>query len=158
MGFDFGRSPLSCSESIVLNNDIDARVELSDSPLRRLLWVSRHHRLHPGLVLVGIVHLDPRFVLDLRWPAVDTRAEKIHVRDETVILPRTVSTLLEWHAARQRMDRIKSLGWSGTDHVLVDQRGEQFDSTRADTAMEFFCSQVGLPVVPFTSLRHPCLR
>ena len=141
----------------MFNSDIAARGALHDSPLRRLLRVSRSHRLHPGLVLVGVLRLDPQFVLDLRWPAVDTSAGWIQQGEELVSLPSAVSQLLEWHAARQRLDRTRSLRWSGTDHVLVDQGGWQYDLESADAAMGFFCAQIGLPAIPFATLRHPCL-
>ena len=141
----------------MFNSDIAARGELHDPPLRRLLRVSRTHRLHPGLVLVGVLRLDPQFVLDLRWPAVDTSAGWIQQGEELVGLPSAVSQLLEWHAARQRLDRTRSLIWSGTDHVLVDQGGWQYDLESADAAMGLFCAQIGLPAIPFATLRHPCL-
>lgn len=141
----------------MFNSDIAARGELHDPPLRRLLRVSRTHRLHPGLVLVGVLRLDPQFVLDLRWPAVDTSAGWIQQGEELVSLPSAVSQLLEWHAARQRLDRTRSLIWSGTDHVLVDQGGWQYDLESADAAMGLFCAQIGLPAIPFATLRHPCL-
>ncbi len=141
----------------MFNSDIAARGELHDSPLRRLLRVSLTHRLHPGLVLVGVLRLDPQFVLDLRWPAVDTSAGWIQQGEELVSLPSAVSQLLEWHAARQRLDRTRSLSWSDTDHVLVDQGGWQYDLESADAAMGLFCAQIGLPAIPFATLRHPCL-
>ena len=142
----------------MVSSDMTAHGELHDSPLRQLLRVSRTHRLHPGFVLVGILRLDPQFVLDLRWPAVDTSARWIQQREELVSLPSAVSQLLEWHAARQRVDRFRSLSWSGTDYVLVDQAGRKYDSKGADAAMGFFCAQIGLPAIPFAALRHPCLR
>lgn len=142
----------------MFNSVQQARADLPDSPLFRLLQASRNHRLHPGLVLVGIVHLDPQFVLELRWPAVDTSAQWVQAGEDVVMLPSAVSRLLAWHAARQRMDRLNAMRWSGSDHVLVDQRGCRFDDDSADVAMRNFCAQIGLPAIPFSALRHPCLR
>ena len=83
---------------------------------------------------LAILRLDPQFVLDLRWPAVDTSAGWIQQGEELVSLPSAVSQLLEWHAARQRLDRTRSVSWSGTDHVLVDQGGWKYDLESADVS------------------------
>ena len=131
---------------------------LSESPLQRLLEVSRYHRLHPGLVLVGLLHMDPEVVLDLRWPMVHLDQGWLQTEDEAIQLPFPVSGLLMWHEARQRLDRRRALRWSGLDRVLMDERGCSFDMPGADVAVRFFCLQAGLPPVPFSALRHPCLR
>ena len=131
---------------------------LRESPLQRLLEVSRYHRLHVGLVLVGMVRMDPGFVLDLRWPMVDLQKGWVQTEMEPICLPVPVNGLLRWHAARQRLDSRRAVCWSGSDRVLQDERGDRFDMSCADVAVRFFCIQAGLPAVPFSALRHPCLR
>lgn len=143
----------------VFNNDAESRdVQLQPSPLRRLLEVSRYHRLHPGLVLVGVVRMDPGVVLDLRWPMVHLDQGWIETQANSVLLPDPVAGLLAWHAARQRLDRRRAVCWSGTDRVFQDECGHQFDVSSADVAVQFFCMQAGLPALSFAGLRHPCLR
>ncbi len=129
-----------------------------ESPLHRLLHVSRFHRLHPGVVLVGGFRLEPGLVLDLRWSQLDLEAGRINADAESVILPATVCQLLRWHAARQRLDRKRAFRWGSGDQLLLDERGEKFTMSRADSEVSRFCEQVGLPPLTFSSLRHPCLR
>lgn len=134
------------------------RVGGLESPLRRLLYVSRFHRIHPGLLLVGMVGLDPDLVLDLRWQQVDLDAGQVRSSEQVVPLHATVTDLLRWHAARQRLDRSRSLRWAGADQVLLDQAGFPFSMEAADFILRRFCEEAGLPTVPFSALRHPCLR
>lgn len=132
--------------------------ESAASPLHRLLTVSRFHRLHPGLALVGLVGLDSGFVLDLRWWQVDVVGSRVDYHGESRPLPPTVSGLLQWHHARQRLDKTLAIRWFASDQVLVDRCGKPFSVDSADVAMRWFCEQLGLPSIPFSSLRHPCLR
>lgn len=127
-------------------------------PLQRLLQVSVHHRLHLGLVLVGEARLEPASVLDLRWSMLDTDLKGAWMERNWIPLPEPVSGLLEWHLARQRLDRLRAFQWATADRVLVDERGVAFDMAAADRIVGGFWRQIGLPEIPFASLRHPCLR
>mgnify|MGYP002359043315 CR=1 FL=1 len=128
------------------------------SPMHSLLQATRVHRLHVGVALVGVVGLEPKRVLDLRWSQVDLEGEWIQHGSKRVPLASTVVGLLRWHAARQRLDRIRSVRWFGIDEVLLDERGCRFSLQSADFVLEYYCEQAGLPAIPFSSLRHPCLR
>ncbi len=130
----------------------------TESPLHQLLQVSKFHRLHPGLVLVGLARLDPVYVLELRWSQVVLGVGLIGPDGEMIRLADPICELLRWHAVRQRLDRRRSLTWRAVDQVLLDERGGQFTVERADCEMRHFCQQVGLPPVAFSSLRHPCLH
>jgi hypothetical protein len=129
-----------------------------DSPLHRLLYESRFHRLHPGLVLVGLVRLEPSFVLDLSWREIDLSQGWIDTDAGRLRLPPTVTALLQWHAARQRMDCRRAAVWPGASQVLLDEFGIPFSDDVADAVVGGLCDEVGLPRLPFSSLRHPCLR
>ena len=135
-----------------------SRRRCHDSPLRRLLHESRLHRLHPGLVLVGLVRLEPSLVLDLTWREIDLSQGQVDTDTGWVRLPSPVTGLLRWHAARQRMDCRRAPVWPGASEVLLDEIGLPFSQETADEVVGGFCRDAGLPRVPFSGLRHPCLR
>lgn len=147
----------------------------SATELGRFLELIKDDRLHLLYLLLGLVGLRRGEAVALRWADLDLntgllRVEQsaVRVRGASVVGPpksasgaRTVALdddtcrRLHWHAARQRLDILRTTGQISTPElVFTTEHGEPLDPTYVSRHFDRLVARHGLPRIRLHDLRH----